>query len=827
MHHLHLKRNLRSLAFIVVVAAVLAAIGMLWWVNHTGLPESWRTAIEREISKQGAEVKIERLSYHPLRGIIASKVRVFADAAHLHEISRLESVILNFDKTKLARGVVHITKIELKDAQLVLPLDPNDGKSAVLEISGANGILILPGGRRLEIQHARGRIAGIEVSLDARLTGYQSHGEPVPVESGLAKRRELLIRVIDELKKWRFDRVKPPQLRVFIEGDENESAALTAKLELRATRVGKNHHELKEVFAEASIAGDLLTVTALHAADARGTLDGRLDYDVSDREGRFDLRSSLEIPHLLEAWLGLPALSDVRIRGLQTIEAAGEFHMDASSTVPHVQMTGRASCESVKVKGVKFEQIQSAFSWKDGDLFFRDICLTRADGEAHGKALIQWPLVRLAIDSTFPLTVYRPFFVNQNFGKVLNHFDEHKDAAVKVSLEGGFNINDATSWALSGRARVDKVSYRKIPVNSAECRLSLSHHELDFSDGTVVFNYQNYALREAFNGPKQGTVKVGRVRYDADDSIVEVEGVTGSIWAAPMVRLFAPKIADSLEIYRFHRPPEIQGSGVVDLLSRGLTTLDIAFRSEAAADYRFLGEALTLEKPSAKVSVRGDRVIVDGLNSKTFNGSLVGRFDSHGNGKLDGELSWTRLDLLMLASTYGFQIPGGGDVTGRIEFSLTDGRVETMAGEGLFALEKTELFSVPIFGPLSPLISGVLNDRGAGFQRAKNALCTFQIKDGVLSTQDFQTATTALAFAGDGTVDLKEKTLDLTMRMNARGLLSLITLPLRPFYGMFQFRGTGPLKNPKWQNVMFTVPSEAQNKILAPVPKAKPVAAGE
>ena len=89
--------------------------------------------------------------------------------------------------------------------------------------------------------------------------------------------------------------------------------------------------------------------------------------------------------------------------------------------------------------------------------------------------------------------------------------------------------------------------------------MSLSHHELDFSDGTVVFNYQNYALREAFNGPKQGTVKVGRIRYDSPSKIVEVDDVVGAVWAAPLVRLFAPKVADSLEIYRFHRPPRAAG----------------------------------------------------------------------------------------------------------------------------------------------------------------------------------------------------------------------------------------------------------------------------
>jgi hypothetical protein len=121
------------------------------------------------------------------------------------------------------------------------------------------------------------------------------------------------------------------------------------------------------------------------------------------------------------------------------------------------------------------------------------------------------------------------------------------------------------------------------------------------------------------------------------------------------------------------------------------------------------------------------------------------------------------------------------------------------------------------------LVSGVLNNRRAGFERAKSAFCNFKIKDGVLSTRDFRTVTTSLSFAGDGSVDLKNRTLDFTMRMNARGLLGLITLPLRPFYGMFQFRGTGPLKEPKWENVMFTTPPAEQDSLLLPAPKARAV----
>ncbi len=63
----------------------------------------------------------------------------------------------------------------------------------------------------------------------------------------------------------------------------------------------------------------------------------------------------------------------------------------------------------------------------------------------------------------------------------------------------------------------------------------------------------------------------------------------------------------------------------------------------------------------------------------------------------------------------------------------------------------------------------------------------------------------------------------MTVRMNARGFLGIITLPLRPFYGLFQFRGTGPIQDPEWENVMFTSPPQAQKDNLLAPPKAKAV----
>ncbi|MES2475413.1 MAG: AsmA-like C-terminal region-containing protein [Verrucomicrobiota bacterium] len=820
MHRHHLIRNLRSFVFLLGVAAILAAIGGLIWANHIGMPATLRTAIEKAVSKQGAHIKIGSLRYLPLKGVVASGLRVYAEPEHLHEISRLERVVLEFDKTRLARGLIHLNKIQLKDAQLLLPVDPADPESETLDVTDANGTIFMPGDRRLEVRNARGNIAGIAVTLDARIIGYQQAGAPPPDEKNLGRRRELLAKVIEELGKWHFNEEAPPELVITMEGDANDRSSVRANVELRARDIEKNGHSLDHVSGTAELVGDLLTVTSLKATDDRGELDARADYDFNLRAGRFDISSSLEIPRLLNAWAGLPALQQIVIGGRQRVEAEGEFSVPEDAP-PMVRTTGHARCESVMLRGVLFDTVESSFSWKDGSLFLRDASLVRADGAAEAKVMIEWPLVRLVAHSTLPVAVYKPFVVGLPLEMVLRDFTEREGSEVDIHVEGGFDASNHHAWAYTGRGAVKNLNYKGVPVNAANCQYSLNHYELDFYDGTVVFNYANYPLRKAFNGPASGTAKVGRIRYNAPEKVVEVEGVRGDVWAAPLVRLFAAPVADMLEQYRFHRPPSLTGAGIVDVTPQGRTNLKVAFSSTSAADYIFLGQNLTLDQPSAKVAILGERVSVTDLKLDAFGGPVAGNFVYRGKGLLTGELNWTHLAIPALTSTYGFSMKGGGNTTGRIEFSLTDGKVETMDGSGLLALENAELFSVPMFGPLTPLIGDVLNDNSAGTQMAKNAFCTFAIRDGVLSSNDFQTSTRSLNFAGDGSVDMAAQTVDMTVRMNARGLLGLLTLPLRPFSGLFQFHGTGPLKDTRWESMKFTPAPEAQNEMLLAPPRAR------
>lgn len=823
MTRLHFFRNLRTAIMLLIAATVIAAGAALWWVNATGLPETWRAMIEHELEKEGVNVSVASLSYQPLHGgVVATEVRIFSDASRTRQISRLERVVIDFDKSRLARGKLKLIKFELKDGRLDLPVDPDDPNSEILEAEHVNATIGMRAGRLLEIRDASGQIEGIEVALSARILGYRPVLGTTAEDPNRKARMEVLRRFLTESRNWKFDEAERPKLTITIDGDLADRNTLHGRVRLAAKNVEKNGHTLDTLKAEAEWTGSLLTLTSLKAMDRRGELGGRIDFDMSGREGRFGLTSTLDIPRLLRSWFGIDAVKDVSFAGEQKIETRGSFQLKDKAP-PEVKLTGVAACKELMVKGVPFDSFQTSFSWSEGNLYLRDLKVVRADGQATGKLLIQDGTLRAALKTNMPLAVGRPFFVGQAFGHVLNDFTETDKTKVDVNVEFGWEIGNPGSWVVTGHAKLDHCAYRGTPFLVAETDLDLSHRALDFQNGAAVIDYHNYAMQRAHDGAKSAPLKVRRVIFDNDVDTVTITGLEGTMWPAPILRMFAKNVADNLENYRFHQPPVLQAAGVIDTTPQGRTDLKISFRTNARADYEFLEKTLPIESPSGTVRVQNEKVTVDDLEFEIFEGKVAGKV-TRLPGKqptLAGEFSWNELSFNDVASLYGFDPKGGGVLTGRLDFTSGLNDVSNLSGRGLISLEEAKLFSVPIFGPLSPVIAGILSDKRAGFQQARNAFCTFIIRDGVFITNDFRTGTASIVFTGDARIDLEKRMLDMTMRMNAKGLLSVLTLPLRPFYGLFQFHGSGPLKDPEWKNVMFTSPPESEKEALESPPKPR------
>src|SRR5205814_770838 len=99
---------------------------------------------------------------------------------------------------------------------------------------------------------------------------------------------------------------------------------------------------------------------------------------------------------------------------------------------------------------------------------------------------------------------------------------------------------------------------------------------------------------------------------------------------------------------------------------------------------------------------------------------------------------------------------------------------------------------IPVFGPLSSLLSAIIPK--AGYSIARQATASFQVSDGIIKTDDFKVQGNLFGMRGHGLLYFIEDKLDFDIRVDASGPGVLLT----PMYSLFEYKGDGKLSKPRW-----------------------------
>lgn len=890
-------RNLKTTLYVSVILLVLTVVSALLYWNATGMPKAWSQALEKELSKHGIEATIKKLRYVPLRGIEATEVEVFVDETRSKRLAYLERLVFDLDKTKAMRGIIRLTHIDLLNAELRLPVDPDQPEGDVINISNLNGQILLSKSRKFEIRQGKGLIDGIQLTVDAVILGFRPMPTYQAAEPSGGLHRKFLREFVKEINQWQLDPEHPPELTLKVEADATKWAALKCQFDFSCAAARRGKIQLKDVHASGNVIHSLVSIHELEGSDSRGKIRCALDYDLSTRTGNFDVDSTLDVLRWIDDLAGRRWLDDLTLTEAPDVRVRGHFAVPQDKPLM-LSMQGRMAANKVLFRGNALSSVSSDFSYRDGDFYFRQMSFKHSGGEmrghllqkngnlgihlegdvpltfarpfyrdsAMGKAIenietqgepkisaridahwqkrdsyvmehvtvrdisIDHPRGKLTgslrlegsqvvyeLESSFPAEIWQPFFVGQPLENILGDFSGNEKSRYWVKLQGTLDRTDLTIWSVEGQGRVENVSYRKVPVHSCATTLRLNQHELRFSDIAVDFDYSQYDLQKAYQGGIHGPVQVAAVTFDRGPGIVQIRQLRGNVHPVPLLNMFAPSIADALTEYRFHAPPTLAAEGNIDIRNQGRTQLKVTVQKAPKLTWQFLGEPVVFSDVSTEVQVDSQKVVLNRLAAQAFGGNFAGnvQVSNHREKRFHTEIRWNSFQMSEISEIYKFEQKGYGTLTGRISLAGIGGETQTLEGEGLCSLEKGELFAVPVFGPLSPVISAVLADRSAGFERAKDAFCNFTIRKGVIQTNDFVTHTTSLKFTGNGNADLNQKTIDMTIRMNARGLLGIVVLPIQPIIkGLFQFHGKGPMSKPKWEHVIFSYPPDQEENVL-------------
>jgi len=811
----HAFRFAKTILMIIFGVIFLGTVCGTIYLNKVGFPGQYGNWLKSQLSDKGLHLTFETLHYDLRRGLVATDVGFYAQAGDGKPMLEAKEVIIDLDKTKALRGKLRLRKLEILDGTAKIPVDEN---GRIVTANGINGALIITDNDRAQIDDASGLIEGIRVSFSTDLK-LQDLKKPDPKDRDPNQSNKILSIVLDELALWTMENDSPPELTFSTRGELNNPERMSTRFSLEAQNIARKDYQLNRLAIAGDFKGQLVTLDQILLEDASGAAAGKADWSILRRESRFDLTSTLQLQAFLKSCFGIVVLDNLTLTDAPLIDVVGTFSAPLGKPFS-VKAVGNARINRFQFLDSPYEGLSSEFSWQDGDLYLRDLKVRHANGQLEGEILAQNSLVRYDLKSTLPLEAFRPFIEpGGGLDAAVSTLKFYENSTIAVNAIGSINRNNLKDWAASGKVSLRDFTFRGTSMHHLSCDYNFIPGEAEFSEISGLLNDEKEKARSRFRAASSEAVFADRVLYNTESRITTINNLRGNLWPTPVIRIFAPKTAQHLEEnYRFHQPPTVvlNGTFAGRPNERHNTNFSVALRTRGQTDYPFLGEILPLNNVNADVMVIGTQITIKNLAFATLGGTASGAVfvDAGDNTAYRGAIKWDSLSFPEISRVYQFKEEEKGTLTGSIDFRGSDGGIRQFNADGLIGIRSGNLVSLPVLGPLSPIIAGVLGDKRMGYEHAKDASATFAIRKGVLQTQDFVAVSTNITLTGDGWIDLASERMDMTVRLNARGPLGFLTLPLQPFKGIFQFRGTGDYSQPNWKSSPFTRPAQGQKDPL-------------
>jgi len=135
-----------------------------------------------------------------------------------------------------------------------------------------------------------------------------------------------------------------------------------------------------------------------------------------------------------------------------------------------------------------------------------------------------------------------------------------------------------------------------------------------------------------------------------------------------------------------------------------------------------------------------------------------------------------------------------GVLGGAYKFDARMGRENLMTGRGSIRVEDGNVFAIPVLGPFSEILGTLLP--GVGYQTARLAAADFTVGDEVIHTKNLVIEGAGFSMFGAGDIHFMTSRLDMSMRINARGIPGIVFYPVSK---LFEYISTGTVADPAWR----------------------------
>jgi hypothetical protein len=472
-------------------------------------------------------------------------------------------------------------------------------------------------------------------------------------------------------------------------------------------------------------------------------------------------------------------LADVTLTSPPLLELSGAANF--AEKKPRLSVIGRLDVERFNYKTVPFLKLTADFSW-DGDRgMIRELRLRHESGELRGDLLDAPNDFRLNLESAIDPIVFRAV-TSPELGRFLAEWVWSRPPVIRLGIRGPGR--DPATWTGQGTITTQRTRFRGTSMNEASAALRLEKGALNLDNLRVV--------RDEGTG-------TGSIAYDFAHREVRFKDIKSNLRLTEAIVWVDPKYFKEVAPYKFRQPPNLVVNGVFQFHGTN-DHIEIKVDAPSGMDYVFLGKTLPFDRVTGRLLFTNNRLQLFDIEGKLFNGTARGGADislAKNDNHYRANLALEGVDFPKLADLYFKYSTAHGRLSGAYEWTGIGSEARLMEGAGSAKVTEGDIFAIPVFGPLSELLSAIIP--GAGYSLARQARSTFTIKDGVIHTDEFKVSGKLFGMVGKGDVHFLEDKLDFDIRIEAGGAGVVLT----PMYKLFEYKGEGSIAKPNWHPKRF------------------------
>ena len=768
------RRFFRILARLAATLVLAGIPALLLYLQLVGFNADWRAEVAKALGGPTFTVEIGRLTFRPFEGIVAEDAVMRRRDNPSAQLARIDRLVVSPNLAHLLRGKISIDQLDLENASVSIPFTEDGAQPDTIKLSGIRAS-ILNGNGQLTISRAECWFDGIHISVTGHLlnpeTAAANHTPSTPAH--VMQRTNVLRSVLQTLERLEFSGASP-RLAVDLRGDLLEPVSISAdRITLQTGGVRFDDLHFDRVELSATFADRVLHVQKLHAAGRDGAMLIGGEWNFADNSGYFDLNGGL-------MWAPLLLLAGRADLAKQIAFDTPPLFNASVTAEPGMVFSaiGQVSTQGFRLKGLKARSFTSSFAWKGGQLYVQDAVLQSSTGTVRADILSGPGSLKIALDSEAVPNEFREFFGPKEQAIIdLLKFDDVPK--LHVTLTGTRPSLDALSGV--GRIELGRAAMRDSWIDFAKA-------DLEVKDRSII--YKNLTIGK---GKLRAT---GSFTYDFGQHEVRLDGVRSNINPPDVLMWVDPRVAATVAVYRFLTPPDVRADGIAHMEDPTKNDLRVELDAPGGLKYSLLNRDLVFGATKATVLLKGQHVLADVQRAQLYGGQVAVNANvstDPGDPTFSADVTAERVDFPSLTKLYFGYAKSEGVMSGKYDFTADLRNPSAMRGSGSIRVEDGQVLAIPLFGPLSVIISTIIP--GAGHESARLATLDFTIAEQLMHTKNLEIQGAGFELFGDGNVGFPSGKLDLTVRINAKGLPGIVLFPVSK---LFEYVSTGTMSDPQW-----------------------------